>query len=119
MDLWDKPLAAEAIARARRAYFGACTYVDSKVGELLKTLNACGLAEDTIELPISDLVPADVKGEAEQIIADIRSGAFHPFTGPILDQAGAVKIPAGAVASNAELAGMNYYVKGITAQLPK
>jgi hypothetical protein len=48
IDLWDKPLAPEAIARARRAYFGACTYVDSKVGELLKTLNACGLGEDTI-----------------------------------------------------------------------
>ncbi|MDZ3991696.1 BMP family ABC transporter substrate-binding protein [Pseudomonas sp. Teo4] len=78
-----------------------------------------GLTEGTIELPISDLVPADVKAEAEQIIAGIKSGAFHPFTGPILDQKGEVRIPAGAVASNAELAGMNYYVKGITANLPQ
>jgi basic membrane protein A len=78
-----------------------------------------GLAEGTVQLPISDLVPAEVKSGAEQIIASIKDGSFHPFTGPILDQAGAVKIPAGAVASNAELAGMNYYVKGITAQLPK
>ncbi|AGZ35176.1 BMP family ABC transporter substrate-binding protein [Pseudomonas sp. SWI6] len=78
-----------------------------------------GLAEGTIELPISDLVPADVRAEAEQIIAGIKSGAFHPFTGPIMDQKGEVRIPAGAVASNAELAGMNYYVKGITANLPQ
>ena len=78
-----------------------------------------GLAEGTIELPISDLVPADVKSGAEQIIASIKDGSFHPFTGPIMDQSGAVKIAEGATASNAELAGMNYYVKGITAQMPK
>ncbi|MEK1906700.1 MAG: BMP family ABC transporter substrate-binding protein, partial [Pseudomonas sp.] len=78
-----------------------------------------GLKEGTIELPISDLVPADVKAEAEKIIASIKDGSFHPFTGPIMDQSGTVKIPAGATASNAELAGMDYYVKGITAQIPK
>lgn len=77
------------------------------------------MAEGTIELPISDLVPADVKSGAEQIIASIKDGSFHPFTGPILDQSGTLRIAEGAVASNAELAGMNYYVKGITAQLPK
>ncbi|TBV04007.1 BMP family ABC transporter substrate-binding protein [Stutzerimonas kirkiae] len=78
-----------------------------------------GLSEGTIELPISDLVPADVKAEAEGIIASIKDGSFHPFTGPIADQSGAVRIAEGASASNAELAGMNYYVKGITAELPK
>ena len=78
-----------------------------------------GLKEGTIELPISDLVPAEVKSEAEAIIASIKDGSFHPFTGPIMDQSGALKIPAGSTASNAELAGMNYYVKGITAEIPK
>ena len=48
IDLWDKPLDAAAIRRARRAYFGSCSYVDAKIGELLKTLNDCGLGEDTI-----------------------------------------------------------------------
>ena len=78
-----------------------------------------GLAEDSLRLPISDLVPAEVKNEAEQIIASIRSGAFHPFTGPVTDQAGQVRIPEGRSASNQELASMDYYVKGITAELPK
>jgi basic membrane protein A len=78
-----------------------------------------GLKEGTVELPISDLVPADVKGEAQKIIADIESGAFHPFTGPIKDQTGAVKIPEGSIATNAELASMNYYVEGVKADLPK
>jgi choline-sulfatase len=48
IDLWDKPLSSEAIRRARRAYFGSCSYVDAKVGELLKTLQECQLADDTI-----------------------------------------------------------------------
>lgn len=79
-----------------------------------------GLAEDTIVLPLNkDVLPADVQGEASKMIADIRSGAFHPFTGPIKDQSGKERIPAGAVASNADLAAMDYYVQGIKAELPK
>ncbi|MGX5218119.1 BMP family ABC transporter substrate-binding protein [Pseudomonas segetis] len=78
-----------------------------------------GLNDDTIQLPISDLVPADVKAEAEQIEASIKSGEFHPFTGPIKDQSGAVKIADGVVATNAELASMNYYVENVKAELPK
>ncbi|TLX53247.1 BMP family ABC transporter substrate-binding protein [Stutzerimonas nosocomialis] len=78
-----------------------------------------GLAEDTISLPISDLVPAEVKTEAEALIASIRSGEFHPFTGPIMDQAGTVRIPEGQSATTKELASMNYYVQGIKADIPK
>ncbi|MCX7079936.1 MAG: BMP family ABC transporter substrate-binding protein, partial [Pseudomonas sp.] len=78
-----------------------------------------GLKEGTVELPISDVVPADVKAEAEQIITRIKSGEFHPFTGPIKDQAGVEKIAAGVSASNAELASMNYYVEGMKADMPK
>lgn len=78
-----------------------------------------GLQEGTIELPISALVPEDVKAQAQGIIASLKDGSFKPFSGPIMDQSGALKIAAGATASQAELAGMNYYVKGITAQLPQ
>jgi simple sugar transport system substrate-binding protein len=78
-----------------------------------------GLKEGTVELPISDLVPAAVKTEAEQIIADIKSGTLQPFTGPIKDQAGVEKIPAGVSATNTQLASMNYYVEGMKAEMPK
>ncbi|CAI8972330.1 Purine-binding protein BAB2_0673 [Pseudomonas sp. IT-196MI5] len=78
-----------------------------------------GLKEGTVELPISDLVPATVKSEAEQIIADIKSGALQLFTGPIKDQAGVEKIPAGVSATTAQLASMNYYVEGMKAEMPK
>lgn len=78
-----------------------------------------GFADDNVQLPISPLVPAKVKADAEAIIGTIRTGAFHPFTGPIKDQAGKVRIAAGASATNAELASMNYFVEGIKSELPK
>ncbi|WP_339489183.1 choline-sulfatase [Pseudomonas sp. EL_65y_Pfl2_R95] len=48
IDLWDKPLPDDKIKDARRAYYGACSYIDSNIGKLLKTLKACGLDDDTI-----------------------------------------------------------------------
>ena len=47
-DLWDKPLPAEKIHDARRAYFGACSYIDDNIGKLLETLEETGLADDTL-----------------------------------------------------------------------
>lgn len=48
IDLWNKPLPEDKIRDARRAYFGACSYIDDNIGKLLKTLEECGLAEDTL-----------------------------------------------------------------------
>ncbi|WP_437879772.1 choline-sulfatase [Pseudomonas sp. LRF_L74] len=48
IDLWDKPLPANKIRDARRAYFGACSYIDDNIGKLLKALDDCGLADDTL-----------------------------------------------------------------------
>lgn len=78
-----------------------------------------GFNDDMIRLPMSNLVPADVKKEAEGLIASMRTGSFSPFTGPIKDQSGKIRIPAGQVATHKELASMNYYVEGIKAELPK
>lgn len=48
MDLWGQTMPADAIRRARRAYYGECSYVDAKVGQLIKTLKDCGLYDNTI-----------------------------------------------------------------------
>ena len=48
VDLWDNPMPDDKIKAARRAYFGACSYIDSNIGKLLKTLKACGLDDNTI-----------------------------------------------------------------------
>ena len=47
-DIWGTELPEEAIKRARRAYFGACSYVDSNVGKLLKVLKNLKLDKNSI-----------------------------------------------------------------------
>lgn len=48
IDIWGKTMPEEAVRRARRAYYGACSYIDDNIGKLVKTLKECGLADDTI-----------------------------------------------------------------------
>ncbi|KAL1637887.1 hypothetical protein SLS56_000444 [Neofusicoccum ribis] len=48
IDLWDNEVPDEAVRRARRAYYGACSYVDDQVGRLIKTLKDCKLDKNTI-----------------------------------------------------------------------
>ena len=67
---------------------------------------------------ISDAVPADIKAEALQMKADIASGAYHPFTGPINKQDGTAWLAEGEVADDGTLAGMNFYVEGLTGDIP-
>ena len=66
----------------------------------------------------SDAVPADVKAEAEALRDSIASGAYHPFTGPINKQDGSAWLADGEVADDGTLAGMNFYVEGITGDIP-
>jgi basic membrane protein A len=68
---------------------------------------------------ISDAVPADVKAEAEAMKAAIADGSYHPFTGPLNKQDGTVFLAEGEVADDGALAGMNFYVEGLDAELPQ
>ncbi|KAJ5272964.1 Choline-sulfatase [Penicillium angulare] len=48
IDLWGKEMPEDRIRAARRAYYAACTYVDTNIGKLLKVLQNTGLDENTI-----------------------------------------------------------------------
>ena len=48
IDLWGKEMTESDITKARRAYFSSCSYVDAKVGEILKVLQDTGLDQNTI-----------------------------------------------------------------------
>ena len=48
IDLFNKEMPDDRIRAARRAYYAACTYVDTNVGKLLRVLENTGLADDTI-----------------------------------------------------------------------
>ncbi|MGL4319905.1 MAG: BMP family ABC transporter substrate-binding protein [Paracoccaceae bacterium] len=67
---------------------------------------------------ITDVVPADVKAEAEGMIAAITAGTYHPFTGPINKQDGSVFLKEGEVATDEQLVTMNFYVEGMTGDIP-
>ena len=66
----------------------------------------------------SNKIPADVVAEAEAMIADISSGAYHPFTGPLNKQDGSAWLGDGETADDGTLAGMNFYVEGLTGDIP-
>ncbi|KAI0184194.1 choline sulfatase [Xylaria flabelliformis] len=47
-DLWDEDFTEDQIKRARRAYYGAVSYVDDCIGRILTTLKQCRLDKNTI-----------------------------------------------------------------------
>ncbi len=67
---------------------------------------------------ITDAVPADIKAEAEALRDAIASGEYHPFTGPLNKQDGSVWLAEGEVADDGTLAGMGFYVEGLTGDVP-
>ena len=78
-----------------------------------------GMAEGMVVMAPFTNMPADVAALATKTAESIRSGDLHPFTGPIRNQAGEVVVPAGAVADDGMLAGMNFYVEGVDDKLPE
>lgn len=79
-----------------------------------------GMADDVIRIPeFNAAIPADVVAKAKSLMDGITKGTFHPFTGPIKDQTGKVRVPAGKRMTNGELAGMDWYVQGLKGSLPK
>lgn len=67
---------------------------------------------------ISDAVPAEVKAEALAMKDALASGEYHAFTGPINKQDGSVWLAEGETADDGTLLGMNFYVEGITSEIP-
>ena len=67
---------------------------------------------------ITEAVPAEVKAEAEALQASIADGSYHPFTGPINKQDGTPWLAEGQVATDEELVSMNFYVEGISGEIP-
>ncbi len=79
-----------------------------------------GLREDMVRLaPFNPAVPRQVVEEVESRKRAIIAGELHPFTGPINDQSGKLRVPAGTTMSDEDLLVMDYYVQGVLGKLPK
>ncbi len=73
-----------------------------------------GMAEGIVDLaPFGPMVPKELQDKVNAEKARIIAGEQKIFVGPIKDQSGAVKLAAGAVASDEELLGMTWFVDGV------
>ncbi len=79
-----------------------------------------GLAEGMSDIaPLNDKVPAEVAEQVEEIKASIVDDSFHPFQGPVRNQAGEVMVPEGETMTDEELTTMEWYVEGVQGKVPE
>ena len=79
-----------------------------------------GIDEDMIQIiGLSDRLSEEQSAAVNQVIEAIGAGGLHPFTGPLKDQAGELKVADGVTMTEQELAGMNWFVEGVGAALPQ
>ena len=78
-----------------------------------------GMAAGMVEMAPYTNLPDDVVAMAQETQARITSGEFHPFTGPIHNQAGEMVVGEGERLDDGALLGMNWYVKGVDDTLPQ
>ena len=73
-----------------------------------------GFKEGTVVIsPYNKAIPADVVAAADEIQAGYKAGTYNVFTGPIYDQDGNLKVKDGEVISDADLATLDWFVKGV------
>jgi len=113
-----------------KAHLTASTHVWNKfyIEKVKAVLAGTAVSDDTwggigagmVEMsPLGDMVPEDVRKLVEAAKADIASGKLHPFAGPVLDNTGQTKVPAGENISDKGLLTMQYFVEGVQGELPK
>ncbi|MFN3738188.1 BMP family ABC transporter substrate-binding protein [Hydrogenophaga sp.] len=78
-----------------------------------------GHKEGAIDMvSIAEDVPADVKAKIDTIKAGLKDGSFVIWKGPIAGQDGKEVLAKDAVADDAFLGGIKFYVKGVEGKLP-
>ena len=99
-------------------------YYTKTVGDILdgrwKTSSVWGGMKDgMVKLaPLNPAVPPDVAALVARLEGEIKAGTLHPFAGPVVDQDGKVRVPAGSVMSDEDLGKMDYYVEGVASRVP-
>jgi len=73
-----------------------------------------GMDKGVVDIaPFGPMVPKDVQDKVLAQKALLLKGEDKVFVGPIKDQAGQVKVPAGVKAEDKELLGMTWFVEGV------
>lgn len=105
--IWDWRAVDEAIVRGiQRGQFRSEDYYG-------------GLADRMVSLgPFHPDVPADVRRLVDERRRGIIAGTFQIFTGPLADQTGRERVPAGRVMTLKEILAFNWLLRGIEGQPP-
>jgi simple sugar transport system substrate-binding protein len=67
---------------------------------------------------IAEDVPADIKTKVDTVKAGLKDGSFVIWKGPLLDNTGKTVLAKDAVADDAFLGGVKFYVKGVEGKVP-
>ena len=79
-----------------------------------------GLKEGMVALAsLNPSIPPDVLKVLEERRLAIVAGTLHPFAGPLKDNTGTLKVPAGTTMTHEQLMAISWYVEGIDGALPK
>jgi simple sugar transport system substrate-binding protein len=78
-----------------------------------------GVKEGAIDMvSVAEDVPEDVKKKVDEVKAGLKDGSFTIWKGPITDNTGKVQVAKDAVADDAFLGGINFFVKGVEGKVP-
>ncbi len=78
-----------------------------------------GIGPGMVEIgEMSEVIPAEVRAEAQALADSIVAGDYHPFTGPLGRQDGSPWLGEGEVADDVTLLEMNFYVEGLSGDVP-
>lgn len=74
----------------------------------------CKMSDGCMALaPFGPKVPQTVQDKVKQTLADLDSGKIVAFKGPLTDQAGVVKVPAGKTLSEDDMGSLDWFVPGV------
>jgi len=78
-----------------------------------------GMKDGKVRLDaIAANVPADVRALVESKRQAIESGRFKPFSAPLIDNEGHVRLANGSL-DDAAIGAMNWFVQGVAGSVPK
>ncbi len=123
---WDSDMSAFAPkAHLASAIVDWSNYYTKSIDEVMnKTwkggiVTRWGVEEGQNDLvKMADFVPADVKTMVTDVKAKMKAGAFDPFTGPIMDNAGKERLAKDAKSDDEWKGKIDFYVKGVEGKIP-
>jgi len=78
------------------------------------------MADGIMDLaPFGEMVPQEVRDEVNGARDRIMSGDMHPFTGPISDNEGELRVAKGETMGDDALLSFNWLVEGVVGQIPE